>query len=92
VPGREQRKMIELASNINPRYQHLSLKIDAQIRKMIRDTPKTRIPIDVLIRIHFLSHLYGAIAKMGKKEDPVYSTRVCLGGSFETIISMPWHK
>ena len=59
---------------------------------MIRDTPKTRIPTDVLIRIHFLSHLYGAITKMEKKEDPAYSTRVCLGGSCETSISMPCHK
>ena len=36
---------------------------------MIKEAPNTTIPTEVLIRIHFLSHLYGAITKMEKKEE-----------------------
>ena len=59
---------------------------------MNSDPRKIRIPADVFICIYYLSCLYGAITKIKKKEDSVYSTSVCLGSSYEISVSIPCYN
>lgn len=44
------------------------------------------------MRIHFLSHLYGAITKIENNVKPAYTTKVCFGCSFARIMPTPCQK